>query len=138
MEFLGVTVDTEKMTLEVTPDRVREISLLVEAWLRKKKSSLYELQSLLGKLHFVATCVRPCRLFVSRLLNWLRSVFPSNIVGSGHRNFRTIPTEVKNYLHWWQLFLLQYNGVSMISLDNWSAPDEIFSSDACWVWSYFT
>ena len=31
-----VTVDTEKMTLEVTPDRVREISLLVEAWLRKK------------------------------------------------------------------------------------------------------
>ena len=36
MEFLGVTVDTEKMTLEVTPDRVRAISLLVEAWLRKK------------------------------------------------------------------------------------------------------
>jgi hypothetical protein len=84
MEFLGVTVDTEKMTLEVTPDRVREISLLVEAWLRKKKSSLYELQSFLGKLHFVATCVHPGRLFVSRLLNWLRSVFPSNIVGSGH------------------------------------------------------
>jgi hypothetical protein len=138
MEFLGVTVDTEKMTLEVTPDRVREISLLVEAWLRKKKSSLYELQSLLGKLHFVATCLHPCRLFVSRLLNWLRSVFPSNIVGSGHRIFRTIATEVKNYLHWWQLFLLQYNGVSMISLDDWSAPDEIFSSDACWVWSYFT
>jgi hypothetical protein len=60
---------TENMTLEVTPDRVREISLLVEAWLRKKKSSLYELQSLLGKLHFVATCLHPCRLFVSRLLN---------------------------------------------------------------------
>jgi hypothetical protein len=40
MEFLGVTVDTEKMTLEVTPDRVREISLLVEAWLKKKKSHL--------------------------------------------------------------------------------------------------
>jgi hypothetical protein len=62
--------------------------------MEKKKSSLYELQSLLGKLHFVATCVRPGRLSVSRLLNWLRSVFPSNIVGSGHRNFRTIPTEV--------------------------------------------
>jgi hypothetical protein len=37
-------VNTEKMTLEITPDRVREISLLVEAWLGKKKSSLYELQ----------------------------------------------------------------------------------------------
>jgi hypothetical protein len=30
--FLGITVDTVKLTLEVTPDRVIEISLLVEAW----------------------------------------------------------------------------------------------------------
>jgi hypothetical protein len=36
MEVLGITVDTVKLTLEVTPDRVTEISLLVEAWLRKK------------------------------------------------------------------------------------------------------
>jgi hypothetical protein len=61
--------------------------------------------------------VRPGRLSVSRLLNWLRSVFPSNIVGSGHRNFRTIPTEVAKYLHWWQLFLLQYNGVASTKRD---------------------
>ena len=40
MEFLGITVDTVKLTLKVTPDRVTEISLLVEAWLRKKKGSL--------------------------------------------------------------------------------------------------
>jgi hypothetical protein len=77
MEFLGITVDTVKLTLEVTPDRVTEISLLVEAWLRKKKASLRDLQSLLGKLHCVSTCARPGRLFVSRLLNWLRQAFPS-------------------------------------------------------------
>ncbi|VDH90882.1 Hypothetical predicted protein [Mytilus galloprovincialis] len=59
MEFLGITVDTVKLTLEVTSDRVLEISLLVQAWLRKKKASLRELQSILGKLHFVSTCVRP-------------------------------------------------------------------------------
>jgi hypothetical protein len=35
--FLGVIFDSEKMTLEVTPDRVVEISLLVESWLKKKK-----------------------------------------------------------------------------------------------------
>jgi hypothetical protein len=29
-----------KLTLQVTPERVVEISLLVEAWLRKKKASL--------------------------------------------------------------------------------------------------
>jgi hypothetical protein len=37
MTFLGVILDSEKMTLEVTPDRVVDISLLVESWLKKKK-----------------------------------------------------------------------------------------------------
>jgi hypothetical protein len=40
MEFLGITVDNVKLTLEVTPDRATEISLLVEALLRNKKASL--------------------------------------------------------------------------------------------------
>ena len=59
MEFLGITVDTVELTLEVTLDRVTKISLLVEAWLRKEKASLRDLQSLLGKLQFVSTCVLP-------------------------------------------------------------------------------
>ena len=100
MEFLGVTVDTRKLILEVTPERVVEISLLVDAWLRKKKASLRDLQSLLGKLHFIATCVRPGRIFVSRLLNWLRKAFPPNIVGSGHKIFRKISHEVQKDLEW--------------------------------------
>jgi hypothetical protein len=41
MEFLGITVDTVKLTLKVTPERVTKISLLVEAWLRKKKGSYH-------------------------------------------------------------------------------------------------
>jgi hypothetical protein len=100
MEYLGVTVDTRKLILEVTPERVVEISLLVEAWLRKKKASLRDLQSLLGTLHFIATCVRPGRIFVSRLLNWLRKAFPPNIVGSGHKIFRKISHEVQKDLEW--------------------------------------
>ncbi|CAG2228810.1 unnamed protein product [Mytilus edulis] len=114
MEFLGITVDTVKLTLEVTSDRVLEISLLVQAWLRKKKASLRELQSILGKLHFVSTCVRPGRLFVSRLLNWLRSAFPSNVVGSGHKIYRKIPVEVQKDLLWWHRFLSSYNELEVL------------------------
>jgi hypothetical protein len=40
LTFLGVTFDSEKMTLEVTLDRVVDISLLVESWLKKKKNHL--------------------------------------------------------------------------------------------------
>ena len=83
MTFLGVIFDSDKMMLEVTLDRVKEISLLVEDWLRKKKASLKELQSILGKLHFISGCVRPGRIFVSRLLNWLRTAFPSDSSGEG-------------------------------------------------------
>jgi hypothetical protein len=106
MELLGVMVDTRKLTLEVTPERVVEISLLVEAWLRRKKASMRDLQSLLGKLHFIATCVRTGRIFVSRLLNCLRKAFPPNIVGSGHNIFRKIPHEVQKELELrWYKFL---------------------------------
>ena len=52
MTFIGVTFDSEKMTLEVTPERVVKISLLVESWLKKNKSSLKELQSLFRKVAF--------------------------------------------------------------------------------------
>ncbi|CAC5401904.1 unnamed protein product [Mytilus coruscus] len=132
MEFLGITVDTLKLTFEVTRDRVQKISLLVQAWLRKKKVSLRESQSLLEKLHFVSTCVRPGRIFVSRLLNWLRCAFPSNVVGRGHKIFRRIQVDVQKDLLWWQSFMSSYNGNSMICLEDWSSPDEIFSSDACY------
>jgi hypothetical protein len=57
LAFVGVLHDTVSMTLEVTPERLNEISLLVQAWLRKKKCVLKELQSMLGKLPFVCVCV---------------------------------------------------------------------------------
>jgi hypothetical protein len=85
------------MTLEVTPERVVEISLLVQSSLRKKKASLKGLQSLLGKLHFISACVRPDRVFVNRLLSWLRTAFPANGTGN-HSVFINIPNYVLKVL----------------------------------------
>jgi hypothetical protein len=39
------------------------------------RNKLKELQSLLGKLNFVSQCIHPGRIFVNRLLNWLREKF---------------------------------------------------------------
>jgi hypothetical protein len=63
--FLGILVDTVNCTLSITKERLDEISSLVEDWLIRSKCTLKELQSLLGKLHFVSTCVRSGRPFVS-------------------------------------------------------------------------
>ena len=38
------------------------------------RNKLKELQSLLGKLNFVSQCIHPGRIFVNRLLNWLREI----------------------------------------------------------------
>ncbi|CAC5380061.1 unnamed protein product [Mytilus coruscus] len=48
MSFLGVWFDTEKMTMEVTSDRLVEIFDLVSFWLNKDTASLKEVQSLIG------------------------------------------------------------------------------------------
>lgn len=78
MTFVGILFNTEKMTVEVTPERLIEIKLLLLTWLNKETASLKEIQSLLGKLNFVASCVRPGRIFVSRMLQWLKALYKEN------------------------------------------------------------
>ena len=72
MTFVGILFNTLTLTLEITPERLQEILSLVDSWQSKRSASLKDLQSLLGKLNFISQCVRPGRIFVSRLLNWLR------------------------------------------------------------------
>ena len=63
------------MTLEVTPERFVEIRSLLTVWLNKETASIKEIQSLLGKLNFIAACVRPGRIFISRMLKWLKVLY---------------------------------------------------------------
>ena len=125
MPFLGVLFNTETMTLEVTPGRLEEIRSLISMWLKKETASLKEIQSLLGKLNFIAACVRPGRVFISRLLQWLKVLYHSE------NKSHPIPLYVKKDIQWWDKFLPFYNGVSMMMIENFLQPDEVFSSDSC-------
>ena len=124
MVFTGVLFNTEDMTLSVTPERVQEILELVNEWLHKKSATLTQLQSLIGKLNFISSCVHGSRIFICRLLNWLRTLH-------GKRSAQPIPAFLRKDLIWWLLFLPSFNGVSMMLLEEWSKPDEFFSCDAC-------
>ena len=42
-----------------------------------------------------------------------------------------IPSYVRQDLLWWEKFLSQYNGISIMLYEDWSKPDEIFSTDSC-------
>jgi hypothetical protein len=54
---LEILFDTQKLTIAIDENRLTEIRLLVECWMHKMMASKKELQSLLGKLNFVAQCV---------------------------------------------------------------------------------
>jgi len=86
------------MTMEVTPDRLVEISELVSIWLIKATASLREIQSLIGKLNFIASCLRPGRIFISRIKNFLREFKNEDCI-------LDVNLELKQDLFWWSEFL---------------------------------
>ena len=89
MVFIGVLFNTVTMTIEITPERLRDIISILTSWLSKSKASLKETQSLLGKLNFVAACVCPGRCFISRMLKWLKFLYRKD------SNLNVIPDYVK-------------------------------------------
>ena len=125
--ILGVYFDTEKMTMEVTADRLKEITNLTEHWLTHSKITKRELQKLLGKLQFVCKCIRQGRVFLARLLNFLRSF------SSSQNSVKVLPVSAKRDINWFYCFISVYNGVSIIPPTEWEAPDFTIATDACLV-----
>ena len=123
MVFLGIELDTVAQTLEITSDRMSEIREILLEWEHKTVASKKEVQSLIGKLQFAGTCVRPGRIFISRMLNFLREM--------PDRGKIKVPLDFLKDARWWRIYIARYNGISMMPLANWSAPDCVFSCDAC-------
>ena len=83
MVFLGVLFDTEKLTLEVSKERVDECRKVLDDWLDKQEVRRKEIEWLVGKLAFMAACVRPGGCFTNvlrALQNILSNVCIAEIV----------------------------------------------------------
>ena len=109
MVFLGVHFDTEKMEMSVPPDKLSELKAEIDRWARKTTITKRELQSLLGRLFWVAKVVRFARIFMGRLLAQLRTM-------SGRMDHEKVKLEeqTRKDLLWWSKFLRSFNGVSII------------------------
>ncbi len=90
--FLGILFDTVNLLLKVTPERLVEVRGLVREWLVKTSATRKELESLVGKLGFVSACVRQSRVFISRLLEFLR--------GLPRQGSHAIPDDLRRDLKW--------------------------------------
>ena len=72
--YLGVQFDSVEMTMSVPPEKVTEIKAEIGLWVRKTTITKRDLQSLLGKLFWIAKVVRYARPFMGRLLAQLRTM----------------------------------------------------------------
>lgn len=123
MVCLRVEVDSEHFMLSVTEDRVQDLLTELSSWSSREFYTLKQLKSLLRKLSFVAACVKPGRIFMSRLLNSLR-VFPST------RTRLKVSAYMKADIAWWLDFLPIFNGTSLIKPQHWEFDDLQFTTDA--------
>lgn len=126
--ILGILFDTVSMTMEVTQDRLKEIVLLTHLWSSKNHATKKQVQQILGKLVFICKCVRQGRVFLNRLLSFLRSFGDAN-----QNKVLKIPEDATLDIKWFNRFLEHFNGVSMIPGSVWSAPDTCLATDACLV-----
>ena len=122
MGFLGNVLDLQKMTIEVSQDRILELTQLIDRWLVKSYCSLQQLQSLIGKLSFVTNCVRAGRIFISRLIEK---------IGLFHeKQHIVVDDQIKADLRWWKQFLPVFNGMGILWLYDYTQPDSFIASDA--------
>ena len=123
MICLGILVDTEQMLFEVPEDRLSDLQTELLQWTQFSTFTRCQLQSLLGKLSFVTACVRSGRIFMSRLLNRLRNLSPT-------QSRFPVTSDVLSDIDWWLTFLPHFNGSAMITLCPRDFQDVLFTCDA--------
>ena len=122
IEFLGNLFDSKNMTIEIPPEKLQEVKMEISIWMDKTYARQKELESIIGKLQFVARCVRQGQIFVARLLNWLKGLEKHGLI--------EIPQEVKRDLTWWNRYLQEYNGISILWLHTSPEDEWIITTDA--------
>lgn len=123
VEVLGIWFDIVMQIIAVGPDRLSELMQLLEKWRFQTHATKKDMQRLIGKLQFVAKCIRPGRLFISRLLRWMTSLRDNE--------FRAIDRETRLDIKFWYDFLPRFNGVSILWHLEVETPDEELASDSC-------
>jgi hypothetical protein len=116
--ILGVRIDTNTMTAQLTPDRLREVTELCAQWLDRTTCTKRELQALVGKLSFAARVVRPGRIFLARLLDTLRA--HHHMHGSWPI---AISADCVADISWWRRFVSRWNGTHLLYDELWQQPD---------------
>lgn len=69
MDFVGITLDIPKQEARLPEDKLVKCKDLLEKFLKMKRCTLKEMQSLIGVLNFACSVVQPGRAFLRWMIN---------------------------------------------------------------------
>ena len=118
MAFAGIELDSTLMEARLPQDKLVKCRDLISAFLKRRKVSLKEIQSLTGLLNFACTVVVPGRAFLRRLIDLTIGITrPHYLI--------KLSKEVKEDLLVWQNFLSGFNGRSFFLSEVWCTSHQL-------------
>jgi hypothetical protein len=118
LSFAGIELDTIKLEARLPRDKLQKCVEFISEFLRCKKVTLREIQSLVGLLNFACSVVTPGRAFLHQLIDLTHGVrFSHHLI---KRN-----GEAKEDLNVWLSFLSTFNGRSFFPDDRWKNSSKL-------------
>ena len=105
LTFLGIVMDSVKMTLELPQEKLDELRLLLQKSISCPKLTKRQLQSIAGKLNWATQCVYGGRFYLRRLQSKINS-----LSSPWHRTRVTAPMRAD--MQWWLDFIHVFNGTT--------------------------
>ena len=107
---LVILFDTVNCTISIPDEKLAEVIHMCQVWTDKSVCNKRELQSLLGLLLYISKCVKPARIFLNRMLQFLRHFHTTNA------SYLPLTTEFRKDLHWFRTFLKSHNGITIYDI----------------------
>jgi len=113
LTFLGIVIDTEEMTADISPEKKADLILSLQSLRQKDKYTKHQLLFLVGKLSFACKVISADRIFLRHLIDL------SCKVSQMHHHLH-LRTDAHLDLDWRLAFLPTWSGMSGILESNWS------------------
>lgn len=125
--FLGIGIDTHNMRVFLPQPKKAKLRAALAALAAKRAASLRQLQSAVGLMLHAAKVVEPGRLMSRRLVELVRRRYDE----TSPRRPLPLPSDAVDDLRWWLDCLDDWDGCSLIPVDeDWAEPVAI-QTDAC-------
>lgn len=118
LSFLGLELDSVAMQTRIPDDKVKEVLEKIDSLLAKDRTTLRDMQSLIGSLNFACRAIPPGRPFCRRLINAIKGLTKP------HHHLR-VTKSIKADLNMWNVFLREFNGISLFHNVHWSANSDV-------------